>query len=591
MLRLTDLRLPLPYGPFHTEPELCAAAAERLRVPVGDVRAVRVVRRSLDARKKGAALFLYSLDVEVGERGADEARVLAALGAAGEGGVTVAEDRPYVFPVAAQADRADGAGVSGRPVVVGAGPCGLFAALALAQAGFAPLVLERGRAIEERARAVDGFWAGGPLDPDTNVQFGEGGAGAFSDGKLTTQIKERRGRVRKVLAELVAHGAPDDILWQNRPHVGTDLLRGVVLSLRRDIERLGGEFRFGARVDGLVTREGRVAGVKMADGAEIPAGAVVLAIGHSARDTFAMLRAAGAGLEPKPFAMGCRIEHPQRAIDRAQLKGLAEHGGRRHPALGPADYKLAYACQGTGMAQGRSAYTFCMCPGGLVIAAASEEGGVVTNGMSLHARDGVNANSALLVNVLPADAARAFPQAGPLCGVEYQRLWEREAFQLGGGDYRAPAQTVGDFLQGRASRSLGLVDATYTPGVTPADLSRCLPEFVTAALREALGPQAGAFGRKLRGFDSAQAVLTGVETRSSSPVRILRGPDMQSATLPGLFPAGEGAGYAGGIVSSAVDGLRVAEAVALTLCGRPVDNLEADLETGPETGQEAGAGR
>lgn len=564
MLRLTDIRLPLPDGPEHTLEELRAAAAERLRVPSGDLREVRVARRSLDARKKGAAVFLYSLDVGL----EDEGRM---LGVAGLAGVAELVEREYRFPVKASGGEA-------RPVVVGAGPCGLFAALALAQAGFAPLVLERGRAIEERAKDVDAFWAGGALEPESNVQFGEGGAGAFSDGKLTTQIKERRGRMRKVLAELVAHGAPGDILWQNRPHVGTDLLRGVVLGIRREIERLGGVFRFGARVDGLVLRGGRVAGVRLAGGEDISAGAVVLAIGHSARDTFAMLREAGAGLEPKPFAMGCRIEHTQRAIDRAQLKGLADVGGRRHPALGPADYKLAYACTGAGLAEGRSAYTFCMCPGGQVIGAASEAGGVVTNGMSLHARADRNANSALLANVLPSDVAGFAPQAGPLAGVEFQRHWERRAFELGGRNFQAPAQTVGDFLAGRATKRFGAVQPSLLPGVAGADLAGCLPEFVTAALREALGPQAGAFGRKLMGFDSPEAVLTGVETRSSSPVRILRGPDMQSAALPGLFPAGEGAGYAGGIVSSAVDGLRVAEAVGLTLCGLPVGDLENELE-------------
>lgn len=564
MLRLTDIRLPLPDGPAHTEAELLQAAAQRLRVAEGDLLSVRVARRSLDARKKNAAVFLYSLDVQA----PDEARMLERL--SDVAGVGLADDTPYHFPVCAP-------GNTGRPVVVGAGPCGLFAALALAQAGFPPLVLERGQAIEDRAKAVDGFWTGSPLNPESNVQFGEGGAGAFSDGKLTTQIKERRGRMRKVLAELVAHGAPEDILWQHKPHVGTDLLREVVLRLRTDILRLGGEFRFGARVEGLLLREGRVAGVTLADGTEIASPAVVLAVGHSARDTFAMLRATGVPLEAKPFAMGCRIEHSQRAIDRAQLRDLAEVGGQRHPALGPADYKLAYACQGHGAAEGRSAYTFCMCPGGSVIAAASEEGGVVTNGMSLHARDAENANSAVLVNVVPADVAGAFAEAGPLAGVEFQRLWERRAFELGGGDYRAPAQTLGNFLAGRAGKRLGAVQPSYTPGVRPTDLAGCLPGFVVAALREALGPQTGAFGRKLRGFDDPDALLTGVETRSSSPVRILRGDDMQSTGLPGLFPAGEGAGYAGGIVSSAVDGLRVAEAVALCLCGRAVDDLDGPL--------------
>lgn len=549
MLRLTDLRLPLPDGPAHAEAELRAAAAARLGVASGDIAAIRLLRRSLDARKKNAAVFLYSLDAELAES-ADEARVLARC--AGQG-VALSEDRPYRFPVSAPAGRVD------RPVVVGAGPCGLFAALALAQAGFAPLLLERGQAIEQRAQAVEAFWTGGALAPESNVQFGEGGAGAFSDGKLTTQIKERRGRCRKVLAELVAHGAPEDILWRNKPHVGTDRLRGVVAALRADILRLGGAVRFGARVDGLVLHEGRVAGVRLAGGEELAASCVILAIGHSARDTFAMLRAGGVALEPKPFAMGCRIEHRQALVDRAQLGALAGH-----PALGAAEYKLAQSC-----GNGRSAYTFCMCPGGSVIAAASEPGGVVTNGMSLHARDGANANSALLVGVGPQDMG-GFAAEGPLAGVEFQRQWERLAFALGGRNFRAPAQTLGDFLAGRASKRLGAVAASYAPGVVPSDLARCLPEYVCAALREA----AVGFDRKLRGFADPEAVLTGVETRSSSPLRILRGADMQGLGLQGLFPAGEGAGYAGGIVSSAVDGLRVAEAVALTLCGLPVGDLD-----------------
>jgi uncharacterized FAD-dependent dehydrogenase len=554
MLRLTDLRLPLPDGPAHAEAELRAAAAERLGLRPADILSLRLARRSLDARKKNAAVFLYSLDVSC----ADEARVLAHAGA----GVAVLDEQPYRFP--AQAPES----LPARPVVVGAGPCGLFAALALAQAGFAPLMLERGQSIEDRARTVDAFWRGEGLEPESNVQFGEGGAGAFSDGKLTTQIKERRGRCRKVLQELVAHGAPEDILWRNRPHVGTDRLRGVVAGIRAEILRLGGAVRFGARVEGLVERQGRIAGVTLADGEEIPASCVILAVGHSARDTFAMLHARGLRLEQKPFAIGCRIEHPQALIDRAQLRDLAGH-----PAVGAADYKLAHQA-----GNGRNVYTFCMCPGGQVIAASSEEGGVVTNGMSLHARDGVNANSALLVGVGPRDLGGEHP----LAGVDFQRRWERLAFELGGRGYKAPAQTVGNFLVARAGKRLGGVAPSYAPGVVPQDLRGCLPDYVCAAMVEGIQ----VFDRKLRGFNDPDAVLTGVETRSSSPVRLLRGPDMQSVSLPGLYPAGEGAGYAGGIVSSAVDGLRVAEAVALSLCGLPVGDLDGACDGGRDGGAE-----
>ncbi|MDP2847716.1 MAG: hypothetical protein Q8O35_05925 [Humidesulfovibrio sp.] len=553
MLRLTDIRLPLPDGPAHAEAELRAAAAERLGLRPDDISSLRLVRRSLDARKKNAAVFLYSLDVSCVDE-AGEAQVLAQAGP----GVTLAEDMPYHFPVQAAAG-------APRPIVVGAGPCGLFAALALAQAGFAPLLLERGQAIEERARTVDAFWQGGELLPDSNVQFGEGGAGAFSDGKLTTQIKERRGRCRKVLNELVGHGAPDDILWRNRPHVGTDRLRGVVAGIRASILRLGGSVRFGARVDGIIEREGRVRGVRLADGEEIASSCVILAVGHSARDTFAMLLASGLRLEQKPFAIGCRIEHPQALVDRAQLRDLAGH-----PALGAADYKMAHQA-----ANGRSVYTFCMCPGGQVIAAASEAGGVVTNGMSLHARDGANANSALLVGVGPSDLGGGHP----LAGVDFQRQWERLAFELGGRNFRAPAQTVGNFLAARAAKRLGGVSPSYEPGVVPQDLRLCLPDYVCSAMVEGIQ----VFDRKLRGFADPDALMTGVETRSSSPVRILRGADMQSVSLPGLFPAGEGAGYAGGIISSAVDGLRVAEAAALTLCGLPVGDLEVPAVCGAQT--------
>jgi uncharacterized FAD-dependent dehydrogenase len=541
VLRLTELRLPLD----HSDEELRTAILRELGIEPKDLVSYSIFRRSFDARRRGAIALIYHLDVETTR----EAEILRRLHGHPNIGLNIGPtpDTSYSFPTRAPEDLAS------RPIVIGGGPCGLFAGLLLAQMGFRPILLERGKKARERTIDTFGLWRKKILDPESNVQFGEGGAGTFSDGKLYSQIKDPGHRGRKVLTELVEAGAPPEILFVNKPHIGTFRLVKVVESLRAKIESLGGEIRFQNRVEDLIIEEGiedgKVRGVILADGQRLAADHVVLAVGHSARDTFEMLFRRGVYIEAKPFSIGFRIEHPQSLIDRCRFGTQAGH-----PLLGAADYKLVHHCR-----NGRSVYSFCMCPGGTVVAAASEPGGVVTNGMSQYSRDERNANSGIVVGITPAD----YP-GGPLAGVDFQRHWEQRAFELGGGTYEAPGQLVGDFLAGRPSTAFGSVLPSYRPGVRLGDLSSSLPQYAIEAIREALP----AFDRKIKGFAMKDAVLTGVETRTSSPIRIQRNEDdLQSLNTEGLYPAGEGAGYAGGILSAAVDGIRVAEAVALSLVG------------------------
>ncbi len=536
MITVRNLAVPLSTGEPSAHAELMRTAAEHLDIDVARIASLRLLKRSVDARRKSDVHFVVSLGVTLDDAlPEDEAAVVRRVG---HDDVFVADAEPP--PVIARLATAPQV----RPVVVGTGPAGLFAALALARSGARPLVLERGQAVGPRVRAVDAFIRDGVLDPESNIQFGEGGAGTFSDGKLTTNTRDPR--CRSVLATLVGAGAPEEILWQAKPHIGTDHLTGAVKRLREEIESLGGEVRFGTRLSDLILdADGHLrAVVTQSDRGceEIAAEALILATGHSARDTFEMLHGRGARLAQKAFSIGVRIEHDQLMVDRAQYGSAAGH-----PALGAAEYKLS--CH---LPSGRGVYTFCMCPGGWVVAATSEAGGVVTNGMSRFAREGANANAAFLVSVAPTD----FEDDHPLAGVRFQQRWERAAFELGGRAFRAPAQLMGDFLQGVSSSAAGAVQPTYPLGVEYTDLARCLPEFVVSSLREA----APLLDRRMRGFATADALLTGVETRSSSPVRVVRDDALQS-NLRGVYPCGEGAGYAGGIMSAAVDGMRCAEAV------------------------------
>ena len=530
MLRLTDIQLALD----HDETALRQAVLEKLNIPPAELIAFTIFRRGYDARKKNAIVLIYTLDVEV----RNEAVVLKRLQADCRVGIT--PDTSYKFVARAPRD------LDERPVVIGTGPCGLFAALILAQMGFRPIVLERGKAVRERTKDTWGLWRKSVLQPESNVQFGEGGAGTFSDGKLYSQVKDPKHYGRKVLTEFVKADAPEEILYVSKPHIGTFRLVKMVEHMRESIQALGGEFRFQSKVVDVDIRDGQVRAVMLENGEAIASRHVVLAIGHSARDTFEMLYERGVYIEAKPFSIGFRIEHPQSLIDRARF---GKNAG--HPILGAADYKLVHHC-----GNGRSVYSFCMCPGGTVVAATSEPHRVVTNGMSQYSRNERNANSGIVVGIAPSD----YP-GHPLAGIAFQRHWESRAYELGGGDYCAPAQLVGDFLAKRRSTQFGSVLPSYKPGVRLGELDTALPDYAIAAIREALP----AFDRQIKGFAMQDAVLTGVETRTSSPIRIKRNEQYQSLNTKGLFPAGEGAGYAGGIMSAAIDGIKVAEALALSM--------------------------
>lgn len=534
MIRIHQLALSLN----HSADDLLAAVARRLKLSVGELGPLIIKKRSIDARDKQAIELVYSVDVEV----ASEAAVLGRLRGNSQLGVA---PEPLIRPSLPAP-----AGLQARPVVIGAGPCGYFAALFLAQQGFKPLLLERGRSVNNRTADTFGFWKGNsPFNPRSNAQFGEGGAGTFSDGKLYSGVKESKKHGRWVLEEFVESGANPEILVLQKPHIGTFKLVGVVRQLRARIEALGGEVRFEQQVVGFDLDPGtrQLRGLQLSNSEIIPTTAAVLAIGHSARDTFAQLHLQGVEMEAKPFSVGFRIEHPQELIDRARWGDFAGH-----PLLGAADYKLVHHAS-----NGRSVYSFCMCPGGLVVGATSEEGHVVTNGMSQYSRNERNANSGIVVGISPE---LDYPN-GALAGVAFQRQLEARAYLLGGKNYNAPAQRLADFLLGQPSVDLGPLQPSYAPGVTPTDLSTALPTELIEAIREAL-PE---FAKQIPGFDYGDALLTGVETRTSSPVRISRGVNFQSINTPGLFPAGEGAGYAGGILSAGIDGLRVGEAVAKQL--------------------------
>jgi len=535
MLRLTDIKLPLD----HDEQALELAILSKLQIEKTQLLSFNLFKRGYDARNNREIKLIYTLDVEVEAK--QQALILEHF--ANDQHVRVTPDMSYKFVAQAPTNLQE------RPVVVGLGPCGLFAALILAQMGYKPIILERGKAVRERTKDTFGFWRKQALNPESNVQFGEGGAGTFSDGKLYSQVKDRKHYGRKVLHEFVAAGAPEEIMYVSKPHIGTFKLVNMVEKMRQTIIDLGGEFRFSTRVEtlDLATHNGQqsIKGLHLAGGDYLSCKHVILAIGHSARDTFCALHAQGVYIEAKPFSVGFRIEHEQSMIDKSRF---GDNAG--NPILGAADYKLVHHCK-----NGRTVYSFCMCPGGTVVAAASEPGKVVTNGMSQYSRHERNANSAIVVGITPEVD---FP-GDPLAGIELQRSLEALAYTVGGENYHAPAQLIGDFLAGRSSAALGEVKPSYTPGITLTDLSKVVPDFVVQAIREAIP----AFEKQIKGFAKSDGLLTGVETRTSSPICIKRGDDYQSVNIKGLYPAGEGAGYAGGIWSAGIDGIRVAEAVAL----------------------------
>ncbi len=534
MLRITEFKLPID----HADEALRPALVQRLGIADSELLDFTLFKRSYDARKKSAELcFIYTIDFTA----SDEAALLKKF--SDDRHITIAPDTSYKFVGRAPEQLAE------RPLVVGFGPCGIFAALLLAQMGFKPIVLERGKEVRQRTKDTWALWRKSVLNPESNVQFGEGGAGTFSDGKLYSQIKDPKFLGRKVLHEFVKAGAPEEILYVNKPHIGTFRLTGVVADMREQIIALGGEVRFEQRVTDVQIENGQLTGVTLASGEQIHSRHVILALGHSARDTFRMLHSREVFMEAKPFSVGFRIEHPQSLIDQARLGKFAGH-----PKIGAADYKLVHHAK-----NGRSVYSFCMCPGGTVVAATSEAERVVTNGMSQYSRNERNANSGIVVGITPE---QDYP-GSPLAGVELQERLESHAYVMGGRNYNAPGQLVGDFIAGKASTALGSVEPSYKPGINLMDLADALPAFAIEAIREALP----AFDKQIKGFAMHDAVLTGIETRTSSPLRITRGEDLQSLNVRGLFPAGEGAGYAGGILSAGVDGIRIAEAVARDILG------------------------
>jgi uncharacterized protein len=550
MLRITEIKLSLTSAQEkgHTDAEIRAAVIKKLAINAADLLTVSIFKRGVDARKAHAILLVYSLDVTVN----GEAKVLAKFSR--DPHVKPSPDTSYKFVAHAPSPqpsplKGEGAKSKMRPVIVGLGPAGLFAALILAQSGFKPIILERGKAVRERTKDTWDFWRKGVLHAESNVQFGEGGAGTFSDGKLWSQIKDPKHYGRKVLQEFVNAGAPPEILYVSHPHIGTFRLVGMVETMRKTIESLGGEIRFNAKVDDIEIANGQVQAVVLANGERIATNHLVLAIGHSARDTFEMVHRKNIFIEAKPFSIGFRIEHPQSLIDQARFGANAQH-----PILGAAEYKLVHHAS-----NGRSVYSFCMCPGGTVVAAASELGRVVTNGMSQYSRNERNANAGIVVGITPEVD---YPD-NPLAGMELQRKWESQAYALGGNNYAAPGQLIGDFLANKTSTEFGEVQPSYTPGVHLTNLNDALPDFAISAIREAIP----VFAKQIRGYDLHDGLLTGVETRTSSPIRIKRDDEtLQSINTKGLFPCGEGAGYAGGILSAGVDGIKVAEAVALSLC-------------------------
>ena len=534
MIRLTEIKLPLNHQPE----DLTSAIATKLKISAEQIDTFVMFKRGYDARNKRNIQLIYTLDITLSDKTLTD-KLLSQFES--DQHVKVTPDTSYKYVGEAPKDLTE------RPIVIGFGPCGLMAGLTLAQMGFKPIIIERGNEVRQRTKDTFGFWRQRKLNTESNVQFGEGGAGTFSDGKLYSQVKDPNHYGRKVMTEFVRAGAPDEILFVSKPHIGTYKLVSMVEKMRAEIIELGGEIRFGTRVDDIHITDDKITGVTLNTGEKLDSNHVVLAVGHSARDTFQMIYDKGIYVEAKPFSIGFRIEHKQSTIDKARF---GDNAGNE--ILGAADYKLVHHCK-----NGRSVYSFCMCPGGTVVAASSEEGRVVTNGMSQYSRNERNANSAIVVGI---DPARDYPNH-PLAGIDLQRELESLAFELGGKDYNAPAQTIGDFLKGKPDSELGDVKPSFTPGITLTDLSKALPDFAVEAIREAIP----AFNKKIQGFGSDDGLLTGVETRTSSPISIKRDKEFQSINTKGLFPAGEGAGYAGGILSAGIDGIKVAEAVAKSM--------------------------